>query len=207
VRTGVDLRRVTSPEPDPEVLLTVEGAARLLDEVVLNQFLVTLGAGAPRQPVLERVRTGFPGAVLTAHQPADIVNLSRVRRLPDGLAAILGGVALATIGHTLITSVRRRRQDLAVLKALGFVGAQVVRTVIWQATTLLAVALVIGVPLGVVLGRLGWKLLVETMALPVEPVLPLLWLSLLVMVGLASANLIAVGPALGAARTRTAKVC
>ena len=49
------------------------------------------------------------------------------------LGASLGVLALATITHLLVTSVRRRRRDLAVLRAIGFTRGQVRTTVAGQA--------------------------------------------------------------------------
>jgi hypothetical protein len=57
-------------------------------------------------------------------------------------------VILGTMAHTLITSVQRRRRDLAVLKTLGFVRGQVAATIAWQATTFAVVALCLGLPFG-----------------------------------------------------------
>ena len=67
-----------------------------------------------------------------------------------GLPAVM--VSLGTMTHTLITSVQRRRHDLAVLKTLGFVRGQVAATIAWQATTFAVVALCLGLPLGVAAG-------------------------------------------------------
>ena len=64
------------------------------------------------------------------------------------VAAILGVMAGAVLVYTLLTAIRRRRRDLAVLKALGFLRRDVARTVTVQALTLGAVALVIGLPVG-----------------------------------------------------------
>jgi ABC-type lipoprotein release transport system permease subunit len=50
--------------------------------------------------------------------------------------------------HTLVTSVRRRWRDLAVLKTLGFTRGQVGATVAWQAITFAVVALAFGLPWG-----------------------------------------------------------
>src|SRR5512132_3144824 len=63
-----------------------------------------------------------------------------------GLPAVM--VILGTMAHTLITSVQRRRRDLAVLKTLGFVRGQVAATIAWQATTFAVVALCLGLPFG-----------------------------------------------------------
>ena len=64
-------------------------------------------------------------------------------------------LAVATMTHVLLTSARRRRRDLAMLKALGLVRRQVLGVVEWQAVTLAATALLFGVPLGLLAGRLG----------------------------------------------------
>jgi predicted lysophospholipase L1 biosynthesis ABC-type transport system permease subunit len=74
-------------------------------------------------------------------------------------------------------SVRRRRRDLAVLKTLGFVRGQVSAAVAWQATTVALVALAVGLPLGVALGRWSWSLLIDRIGLGAEPVTP--WPALL----------------------------
>jgi hypothetical protein len=44
---------------------------------------------------------------------------------------------------------RRRRRDLALLKALGFTRRQISATIAWQATSTVAVGLLIGVPVGI----------------------------------------------------------
>ena len=67
-------------------------------------------------------------------------------------------VAFATLVHVLVTSVRRRRRDLAILRTIGFTRRQISRTVAWQAATIAAAALAIGIPLGVVVGRFAWSL-------------------------------------------------
>ena len=56
--------------------------------------------------------------------PTDLVNFGQVQNLPQVLGIGLAAVALLTIAHLLITSVRRRR-DFAILRALGFTSWQV----------------------------------------------------------------------------------
>ena len=107
-------------------------------------------------------------------RPADIVHLEKVRAAPILLSALLGVFALATLTHALVTSVRHRRRDLAVLRALGFARRQVAATVAWQATTVAVIALAIGLPLGVAAGRWLWSLVAEGLATPAAPVTPAL---------------------------------
>ena len=77
---------------------------------------------------------------------------------PALLGAALAVGAIAALALTLIASVRRRRRDLALLKALGFTRRQLAGTVAWQSTIAVGVGVVIGVPLGIVAGRELWDL-------------------------------------------------
>jgi ABC-type antimicrobial peptide transport system permease subunit len=61
---------------------------------------------------------------------------------------------MLTITHLLLTSVRRHRRELSVLRALGFTPRQARATVGWMAVTFAALALAAGVPLGIAAG--GW---------------------------------------------------
>ena len=83
------------------------------------------------------------------------------RELPLILAGLFGLVALATLVHVLVTSVRRRRRDLAILRTIGFTRRQIVATIAWQATTIAVIALLIGVPLGFLVGRFTWALFAD----------------------------------------------
>ena len=51
--------------------------------------------------------------------PSRIEELKQLRRLPLFLAAFLGLLAVTAVGHAVATAVRRRRRDLAVLRAVG----------------------------------------------------------------------------------------
>ncbi len=73
------------------------------------------------------------------------------------LAVFFGVLGLLSILHALLVTVRRRRVHLAVLRVLGFTPGQVERTVAVQATVLGALAVLIGVPLGLLLGRAAWR--------------------------------------------------
>ena len=115
-------------------------------------------------------------------------------------------LALATIAHLLITSVRRRRRDLAVLRTIGFTRAQVRSTVAWQAATLVTVALVIGVPVGIACGRLAWVIFARQIGILTVVDVPLPYLALLVAAAIGLAVAIAAPPGESAARTSPALV-
>src|SRR5207249_6876735 len=125
---------------------------------------------------------------------------------PLVLAALLGGLAAATLAHLLVTSIHRRRRDLAILKTLGFASGQVRTTVAWQATTLAVLAVLVGVPAGVVAGRWVWILFAHQLGIVAVPTVPVVTLAVLAAVAVVVANLVAVVPARVAARLHPALV-
>src|SRR5207245_1129355 len=147
--------------------------------------------GVDRSAALTRLRTKFPGTVLTAVRPPDIENLRRVDRLPTLLAMLFALVALLTVGNTLVSSVRRRRRELAILRTVGFVRRQIAATIAWQATAVAIVALAIGIPVGVATGRSTWTLVTDRLGLPADTVVPANVLLILALLSLAAANLAA----------------
>ncbi len=122
------------------------------------------------------------------------------------LAAALALLALGLLVHVLVSSVRRRRRDLAVLKTLGFVRREVSAVTAWQATTMAAIALLIGLPLGMALGSLVWRLFAEQLGVAPDVSLPLITVLVAVPATLLLANVTAAVPALLAARTHPAAV-
>ena len=98
-----------------------------------------------------------------------------------------------------MTATRRRRRELAVLKTLGFVRSQVRATVAWQATILAAIGLIIGMPLGVILGRFAWHLVADGLGVSTVYAISLSAL-ILVPAALLAVNLLAFIPARRAVR-------
>jgi ABC-type lipoprotein release transport system permease subunit len=129
-----------------------------------------------------------------------------VSALPSVLAALFAAVALVTVGHMLVSSVRRRRHDVAILRTMGFVRRQVAAAVAWQATTVALVGLIVGVPLGVAAGRWTWGLVASQLGVRDEPVVPLLVVVVVVAGTLVVANALASLPGQVAARTRPAEI-
>jgi MacB-like periplasmic core domain/FtsX-like permease family len=166
-------------------------------------------AAATRKIAAVAHAAGCPGdqCLLTSARvlPTDVRSYSRVRSTPAVLAAILGLLGLAMIGHTLVTSVRRHRRDLAVLKTLGFVKRDVAAAVAWQVSAFACVGVALGIPLGIVLGRWLWTLFAQQIGIPSAPMVPaLIWV---VVPGvLVTANLIGALPARTAARTMPAAI-
>ncbi len=125
---------------------------------------------------------------------------------PYLLAGVVAVGAAGVLAHALVTSVRRRRRDLAILKALGLERRQLAAMVAWQATTIAAVGLLIGVPLGVGIGRFAWNVYAADLGVVPEVVAPVVAGLLLVPAALLLANLVALPLGRLAARTRPAAV-
>ena len=62
-----------------------------------------------------------------------------------GMLGLLGAGVLV---HALLTAVRSRRRELALLKVIGFTRRSLSATVAVQATTLVGLAVIIGLPVG-----------------------------------------------------------
>lgn len=159
------------------------------------------GTGAAGFTALSsQVITAGPYAVDGPASPADLINFGQVENLPLILGGSFGVLALLTITHLLITSVRRRRRDIAVLRAVGFSRRQVRAAVAWQSATLMAVSLAVGVPAGLIAGRQIWLLLTRELGVLPAVAMPALALALLVVAAVPVAVAIAAWPGEAAAR-------
>ena len=106
----------------------------------------------------------------------------------------------------LVNSSNRRARDLAVLRAIGFTRRSSRLAVNAQATVIAIVGLAVGVPAGIVLGRIGWRLLAERVPLQDVGPIPALALVLVVPLALVLLNAIALWPAQTVARLRPAEL-
>jgi putative ABC transport system permease protein len=139
-----------------------------------------------------------------AFRPAEIVNYRSLGGTPVFLGTGLAAGAIAALTLTLVASVRRRRRDLAVLKTLGFTKAQLAATIAWQSSIVALIGTVVGVPLGIALGRWLWDIFaLEIHAVP-YPTVPVVLITVITLGTIVLANLVATVPGRYAARTSTA---
>jgi hypothetical protein len=137
--------------------------------------------------------------------PTAVIDLGHLGTMPLVLAVFFGLLACATVTHALVTTVRRRRYDLAVLRAVGFTRRQARIAIGWQATLLAAAGIVIGVPLGLIAGRAVWRWVAEDFPVAYVPPVELIAVLLVVPVALVLAQALALGPAHAATRIRPAE--
>jgi ABC-type lipoprotein release transport system permease subunit len=193
---------------DDGAAFTGAGFAPLFDQNNFYRYLVGRVAPGADATVVERRIAKIP-QLTDVSRPTVAVEIHRLQLVdwtPLAIALLLGLLAIVAVGNALVTSVRRRRHDLAVLKAVGFERRQVRATVAWQATTLACVGLVVGIPAGVVLGRFVWRLVADPLGIGAGVVEPVLDILLVVPATLVIVNLLAFFPARHASRTRPATV-
>jgi predicted lysophospholipase L1 biosynthesis ABC-type transport system permease subunit len=140
-----------------------------------------------------------------AERPAAVVSLGKLGSLPLALGVFFALLASATVAHALVTTVRRRRQELAILRSIGLTRRQSRIAIGWQATLIAGAGVVTGVPLGIVSGRLIWRWLADNFPVVYAPPLALLAVLLVAPAAVALANLLAAWPAHSAARIRPAE--
>lgn len=124
-----------------------------------------------------------------------------LRRL---LAIALAAGAAVALGLTLVASVRRRRHELAILRAIGFTPRQLQWSVVWQAGIVALTGIVFGVPLALALGRWLWTLFAEEIGAVPAPVVPALSVVAACLIAVALSMCLSALPGRLAARTPAA---
>jgi hypothetical protein len=149
---------------------------------------------------------GNQASVLSVQRPAQIMNYRSMGTTPVLLAAGLAFGALVALGLALTASVRRRRRDLALLKTLGFTQRQLASAIAWQASIATVGGIVVGIPLGIALGRWLWTLFAQEIGAVPAPTVPMWWVAVAGLAAIILANVVAAVPGRSAARTPTALV-
>jgi predicted lysophospholipase L1 biosynthesis ABC-type transport system permease subunit len=189
-------------------LLTAEGMQQVDDpddDEGYDVLAVTWGAPGARTRAVEQLPGQLGEPPLGPTLPVDVDRLTQIDRLPGLLAAFLGFLAVAALGFTLGSSVRRRTRDLALLKTLGSGRRTVRAAVAWQTAIWVVIGVAFGVPLGLIVGRVAWQAVAggvgvaDDISVPVVPVLLVLVTALVVL------ELVTAWPARVAARLRPAE--
>jgi ABC-type antimicrobial peptide transport system permease subunit len=150
---------------------------------------------------------GSQNFLFSPPQPDETVTiLQDLSALPTALGGFLALLAAGAVGYALTTALRRRRRELAVLRALGLTGRQARLVIVTQATLLAAVGLLAGIPLGLAVGRAVWRAVAGFTPLAYQPPFSPWALALIAPAALLSANLLALWPSWRAARLCPAEI-
>jgi ABC-type lipoprotein release transport system permease subunit len=165
-------------------------------------ILASVVSGPRGQAAINHYLDVDQSIVAPAITPTSLINFGEAVNFPLIFGAMLAVFGAATLIHLLIVSVSRRRREVGLLKVLGFVNGQVVSAVVWQATTLAIIGVVIGAPLGVVVGDAVWGAFANNLGVVPVSVVPIGLIATLVAGVIVVANLIAALPALAASRSK-----
>ena len=163
--------------------------------------------GSQRAHLVSRITSanpdGTPGGTyqLTQFKAAAIENASQMGGQPLALALGLAAAAVLSLAITVLADVRRRRRELALLKALGMTRRQVRAIVAWQTSITLSIAVLTGIPLGIVAGRLAWRAFAGSLGVAPVTVVPILLAAVGAAVLLIAGNALTSVPGTIAART------
>ena len=194
--------------------MTLDGLRRLSPGATEQAWFVRLDRPADRDGVVDAFRAAFPAAAAVGRRAVRVtrrsrrrpLNLEQIGSVPALFAGIMGLMAAAVLAHVLVVAGRARRRDLAILRALGFSRGQTLRTIVWQAIVYAVGALAVGLPVGVVLGRLAWRVYSTNLGAVPEPVTPWAACVAVAVSTLVLAGVLAIAPGIRAVRARPGEV-
>ncbi len=150
---------------------------------------------------------GLPGGTYeqALTRAADIRNYDEMGSVPVLLAGFLALAAVVGFAVALVAGVRARRRELAVLRTLGLTSGQVRSALVVQTLVTLGITLVVGIPLGVVVGRFTWSRFARDIGVVPDPMVPMLGLAVMVVVVAVVLSGFALIPAARVSRAPTAR--
>ena len=224
----MSVTRSRSPDPSGSETLTVTGIAyvpagphnsystggwvlpdtydELFDGFRFHVGLVSTLPDADPQAVVDRLRArGIALDQGPVFPPKERAELGELRTMPLYLAGFLVILAVGAVAHTLASTARRRRHDIAMLRALGMRPRNTTTIVFVQAIAIAVVGLAIGIPLGLAVGRAVWRTVANDT--PIEFVVPDSWdiIAVTTAVALAVVAALAVWPSVRLARLQLAR--
>ena len=165
-----------------------------------GEFLVRAMSGPAGRTALARLARRYPSLVEFPATPANLVSFGQAVNFPLLFGAVLVLFGVTTLVHLLVMSVVRRRREVGLLKAVGFIRRQVALSVSWQSATVALAGVVVGVPAGIALGRLVWRIFARSLGVVPAPLVTA-WVIVAVAAGtMLVANVLAIGPAWAASR-------
>jgi lipoprotein-releasing system permease protein len=168
--------------------------------------LVGFADGVDHDQTIARLDAAFPYGVIDESLPAppgSVGRVAQISRLPLALAAFVAMLAVIALFHGLMLLIRRRRGDLATLRALDFTPAQVAGSIASAGTVTALLGVAVGMPLGLVA-----TVLLSSSVIAHIDVVPGVWLPVRatligVLIVVVIANAAAALPATAAARIRS----
>lgn len=181
-------------------VVTSEWLEAIAPELSPDPFVVRLAPDADVQAFGTSLEDRPTGLVSPPTRQGAIRNIERIAALPFLLAAVIALLAAASLAHALTLTIRRSRFEFAVWKSIGFTRGQVRTAVAYHASGIALGAAAVAVPLGVILGRVGWRVVADQLGVASGPVTSVIAIVFAVLGAILVANMIAAYPAWRAAR-------
>ena len=148
-------------------------AVDLRDDVDAAAFVATVG-----DDNLKWDTAGNPPLVhLDPIRPAQIADIDSVKSAPLLLSCLIALTIAIGLMAGLGRAIKARRRELAVLRALGCRRTQLYATASWQAVTVVAIGLGVGIPLGLIGGSAVWRSFASNLGILPEPEVPWSWIA------------------------------
>ncbi|MET0160889.1 MAG: FtsX-like permease family protein, partial [Acidimicrobiales bacterium] len=191
--------------PGTNAALTFAAWVDLAQSEGVSELAFTYSAGADRDEVDQVLSDGYGVGASPPRVPGRLATLDAALDIPRFLGAFFALVGALGLVHALVTSTRRRRPLFAVWRSVGFTPGQVRRSVLWQGILVTGAGLLIGLPMGLVVGRLAFARVIDDLGVVDTPSTPTLLLVLAVPVASGLALVVAALPARSAARGPAAR--
>jgi len=136
---------------------------------------VTVAPGRSIAAVGRELDRRYPGQVSRysyPSRPAEVESIIGLRNYPRVLAGFTALLGVAALQNVLVTTLRRRRRELATLRTLGLTPSQTSRCIIWQSLSLTGVALAVGIPVGAYAGARIWAASTRGTGIATDPNFP-----------------------------------
>ena len=191
-------------DPGAGVVLTADSFEQSMGTEPLSQYLVLdYPSGVDHDELAADLAADYPLAFdyySTPEPPAIVLQIGRLEPMLVALAAFIGAIAVAGLVQFLTVSSRRRSGEIATLRALGFTSRQTLATVSWQAVAVVVAGVVVGMPLGIAIGRRAWTATVHGIGMVDTPTTPAAMCATIVVVSLAGAAVAGAVPGWWASR-------
>lgn len=151
---------------------TLDGLHRVSPDAEISSQYVRLAPGADRAAAVTRFVSALgcnDDCELSAPEPpADLTYLDRAGDLPRLSAGAMLLVGIGMTIHALTVVGRRSRRSLAVLRSLGATRGQVMGFLLSQAAYIVVTASLIGAASGLLVGRVVWRGVADTLGVVPE---------------------------------------
>lgn len=147
-------------------------------------------------------RSGFEShPVSSPVRPSALDEAAALRGVPLALGGLLAATMAGGLALGVAIATHARRRELALLRALGCSARDLRRSVRWHALSVVAGALVVGLPLGIAAGRTATSVFLAELGVADIVTIPVASLVVVAFVATVAALLASIGPARTAAAT------